>query len=99
MAIPPRPPAPMLRSGQGHRDDAQRTSRHQDSEEQQGHPYRQTVIIINIFSLNYMMCVKDGWEERGREKDKQTKEEAYVQEDEGGRDTPDEYGSEYEGVG
>lgn len=59
-------------------------------------PYRQTVIIINIFSLNYM-CVKDGWEERGREKDKQTKEEAYVQE--GGRDTPDEYGSECEGVG
>lgn len=62
-------------------------------------PYRQTVIIINIFSLNYMMCVKDGWEERGREKDKQTKEEAYVQEGEGGRDTPDEYGSECEGVG
>lgn len=33
-------------------------------------PYRQTVIIINIFSLNYMMCVQDGWEGRGREKDK-----------------------------
>lgn len=39
-------------------------------------PYRQTVIIINIFSLNYM-CVKDGWEERGREKDKQRKRHMY----------------------
>lgn len=78
---------------QGGQTNAQRTSRHQDSEEQQGHP-PQTVIIINIFSLNYMMCVKGGWEEKGREK-----EETYVQEDEGGRDTPDEYGSESEDMG
>lgn len=40
-------------------------------------PYRQTVIIINIFSLNYMMCVKDGWEERGREKDRRRKRHMY----------------------
>lgn len=46
-----------------------------------------------------MMSVAGGWEESGRVKDRQTKEETYVQEDEGRRDKPDECGSESKGVG
>lgn len=56
----------------------------------------QTVIIINVFSLNYVMCVEGG----GTEGEKTTKGEMSGEMgDEGGRDEPDGCGSESEGVG
>lgn len=35
------------------------------------------MIMINIFSLNYMMCVEGGWEERQKEKHRQRKRHMY----------------------
>lgn len=75
MAILPRPPAPMLRSGQGHREDAQRTSRHQDSEEQQGHPLQTDSDYNKHLQLKLQVC--KGWVGGKREKDKQTKTHMY----------------------
>lgn len=54
------------------------------------------MIRLNIFSLNYMMCVEDG--RRGETK-RQTDKGRNVQGDKGGRDKPDKCGSENEGVG
>lgn len=102
MAILPRPPpAPMLRSGQGHgEEDAQRTSRHQDSEEQQGHPFQTDSDYNKHLPRKSHDVSRMGGRQGGREKDRQTEVFlAYVQEDEGGRDTPDEHGSDCEGVG
>lgn len=61
----------MLRSGQGHREDGQmqRTSRHQDSEEQQGHP-PQTDSDYNKHLQLKLHDVYKGWV--GREGEKKT---------------------------
>lgn len=53
--------------------DTGRTSRHQDSEEQQGYP-PQTVIVINIFSLNYVMCIEGGKTRGEKETQKEMRE-------------------------
>lgn len=86
-------PCRVLARATGRMDDAQSTSRHQDSEEQQGYYPPQTVIIINDFSLNYMMC-RGGAEtetvDEGRDVQRWTR---------GGGDRPDECGSGSEGVG
>lgn len=83
MAILPRPPAPMLSSGQGHREDGQIHRELQGTRirrSSRATSQRQTVIIINIFSLNYMMCVEGGRREGRKQINEETNREMKVEE-------------------
>jgi len=62
----------MPRLGKGHREDGQMHRELQGTRilrsSRATTPHRQTVVIINVFSLNYMMCVEGGSRERERKR-------------------------------
>lgn len=76
-AILPRPSAPRPSFGKGHGKDGQMHRELQGTRilrsSRATTPHRQTVIIINVFSLNYMMCVEGGSREGRKKTDRQRK--------------------------
>lgn len=74
MVVLPRTPVPVLRSGQGYREDRWIQEELQGTRilgSSRATPHRQTVIVINIFSLNYVMCIEGGKTGRKRERNTQ----------------------------
>lgn len=99
MAILPRPSAPVPSFGEGPGEEGQMYRELQGTRIRRRSrattPPRQTVITINVFSLDYVMCVVGG----SREGKRQTDEGRDVRGEGGGRDQLDDRGSESDGVG
>lgn len=60
----------MLGSGHSHREDGQMHRELQGTRilrSSRATPHRQRVIVINIFSLNYMMCIGERKRDKGKD--------------------------------